>query len=272
MSFEEKICRCKIEVPRARVVGSNEDAYLAFFVVVTVDYYINSPKTKKIILQKGRESIGGEHIPIFTFATEGVWRRPCDFQVLDGIIDDKNEELDDAVDGHSDIVWLWANLIPFQDLGKDALLHQSNIPDEDFLRDFRQRMEDELNAAVVCHPECPCAFDLPFMRAFYGMPKTLPQNPPSSNSDIASQGEDEDENIAPAMMPTSKQFQLAVDRVKNAPKTSSSSPPPPRDVLLKLYALYKQVTEGDNTTPEPSMFNVVAKTKWKAADLALKLL
>lgn len=51
-------------------------------------------------------------------------------------------------------------------------------------------------------------------------------------------------------------------RAKAAVEKLSSRPS--NDVLLRLYSLYKQATEGPNKTPEPGMFNIVAKAKWKA--------
>lgn len=39
---------------------------------------------------------------------------------------------------------------------------------------------------------------------------------------------------------------------------------PDNATLLQLYALYKQATEGDNTTPKPSLTDVVARAKWDA--------
>ncbi|KAF9207113.1 hypothetical protein BGZ49_001161 [Haplosporangium sp. Z 27] len=39
---------------------------------------------------------------------------------------------------------------------------------------------------------------------------------------------------------------------------------PSDDDLLKLYGLYKQATEGDNTTPAPGMFDLKGKYKWNA--------
>lgn len=39
---------------------------------------------------------------------------------------------------------------------------------------------------------------------------------------------------------------------------------PDNNTLLQLYALYKQATEGDNTTPKPSLTEVVARAKWDA--------
>jgi len=38
---------------------------------------------------------------------------------------------------------------------------------------------------------------------------------------------------------------------------------PNNEELLNLYALYKQATDGDNNTPEPEMFDLKAKFKWK---------
>ena len=40
---------------------------------------------------------------------------------------------------------------------------------------------------------------------------------------------------------------------------------PDNNTLLKLYSLYKQATEGDNTEDEPSNpFDIVGKTKYNA--------
>lgn len=48
-----------------------------------------------------------------------------------------------------------------------------------------------------------------------------------------------------------------------ASKTLASKPD--NDTLLKLYALYKQATEGDNTNGSPSnAFDFVAKFKYEA--------
>jgi len=41
---------------------------------------------------------------------------------------------------------------------------------------------------------------------------------------------------------------------------------PDNDTLLKLYALYKQATEGDNETKKPSFTDMVARAKWDAWD------
>jgi acyl-CoA-binding protein len=39
---------------------------------------------------------------------------------------------------------------------------------------------------------------------------------------------------------------------------------PDNDVLLKLYALYKQATEGDVTGDKPSLFDFKAAAKYNA--------
>ena len=39
---------------------------------------------------------------------------------------------------------------------------------------------------------------------------------------------------------------------------------PPQEVLLRLYALFKQATEGDCCTPRPSMLEMAAAVKWDA--------
>ena len=39
---------------------------------------------------------------------------------------------------------------------------------------------------------------------------------------------------------------------------------PTNEELLKLYALYKQATEGNNSTNGPAVTNVKERAKWKA--------
>ena len=39
---------------------------------------------------------------------------------------------------------------------------------------------------------------------------------------------------------------------------------PNNEVLLNLYSLYKQATEGDITSPKPAMFDFVAQAKYDA--------
>ena len=58
-------------------------------------------------------------------------------------------------------------------------------------------------------------------------------------------------------MDLKKQFDDAVAR-------STELPSQPNDVLLELYALYKQATEGDVTGSRPGMFDMVGRAKFDA--------
>lgn len=51
--------------------------------------------------------------------------------------------------------------------------------------------------------------------------------------------------------------------VKNS---TSISERPDNATLLKIYALYKQATEGDNEAKKPSFTDMVARAKWDAWD------
>ncbi|MCX7662907.1 MAG: acyl-CoA-binding protein [Tepidimonas fonticaldi] len=53
-------------------------------------------------------------------------------------------------------------------------------------------------------------------------------------------------------------FESALERVKTLTQR------PDNATLLQLYALYKQATEGDNTTAKPSLTDLVARAKWDA--------
>lgn len=53
-------------------------------------------------------------------------------------------------------------------------------------------------------------------------------------------------------------FEEAVANSKNIPKKPSN------DILLKIYALYKQGTEGDVNGKKPSAFDFVKKAKYDA--------
>ena len=46
--------------------------------------------------------------------------------------------------------------------------------------------------------------------------------------------------------------------------TSSITERPDNATLLKIYALYKQATEGDNESKKPSFTDMVARAKWDA--------
>ncbi|CCJ31037.1 unnamed protein product [Pneumocystis jirovecii] len=54
------------------------------------------------------------------------------------------------------------------------------------------------------------------------------------------------------------EFKKAAESVKNLSSKPSDTE------LLKLYALYKQATEGDNNKKKPSIFNPKEKYKWDA--------
>ena len=59
-------------------------------------------------------------------------------------------------------------------------------------------------------------------------------------------------------MATQEQFESAVERLKTL------SERPSNDVLLKLYALYKQATEGNVNTDRPGGFDFKNIAKWDA--------
>lgn len=61
-------------------------------------------------------------------------------------------------------------------------------------------------------------------------------------------------------MSLKKKFETAV---ANSKKLSER---PDNATLLKLYALYKQATEGDNETKKPGMMDMVGRAKWQAWD------
>jgi acyl-CoA-binding protein len=62
----------------------------------------------------------------------------------------------------------------------------------------------------------------------------------------------------PAMSDLNAAFEAAV---KNS---TSISERPDNATLLKLYALYKQATEGDNEAKKPSFTDMVGRAKWDA--------
>jgi acyl-CoA-binding protein len=59
-------------------------------------------------------------------------------------------------------------------------------------------------------------------------------------------------------MSLQKKFDAAVAASKQL------SERPDNATLLKLYALYKQGTEGDNETKRPGMMDMVGRAKWDA--------
>uniref|UniRef100_H2PHT5 Enoyl-CoA delta isomerase 2 n=4 Tax=Pongo abelii TaxID=9601 RepID=H2PHT5_PONAB len=61
-----------------------------------------------------------------------------------------------------------------------------------------------------------------------------------------------------AMRASQKDFENAVNQVKLLKKD------PGNEVKLKLYALYKQATEGPCNMPKPGIFDLINKAKWDA--------
>jgi acyl-CoA-binding protein len=59
-------------------------------------------------------------------------------------------------------------------------------------------------------------------------------------------------------MATQQEFESAVERSKTLTERPSN------DVLLQLYALYKQATEGDVSTDRPGGFDFKNIAKWDA--------
>ena len=53
-------------------------------------------------------------------------------------------------------------------------------------------------------------------------------------------------------------FEAAVAR------STTLSEKPDNQTLLKIYSLYKQATEGDNTAAKPGFSDFVARAKWDA--------
>ena len=51
---------------------------------------------------------------------------------------------------------------------------------------------------------------------------------------------------------------------KEAAARSRDLPSQPNDVLLELYALYKQAADGDVTGSRPGMFDMVGRAKFDA--------
>ncbi|XP_044922917.1 enoyl-CoA delta isomerase 2 isoform X1 [Mustela putorius furo] len=61
-----------------------------------------------------------------------------------------------------------------------------------------------------------------------------------------------------AMGASQKDFENAMNQVKLLKED------PGNEVKLKLYALYKQATEGPCNTPKPGVFDLINKAKWEA--------
>lgn len=58
--------------------------------------------------------------------------------------------------------------------------------------------------------------------------------------------------------------QLDKDFAKAQEDVKTLSSRPDNATMLSLYALYKQGSEGDNTTKKPGGFDFVGKAKWDA--------
>ena len=57
-------------------------------------------------------------------------------------------------------------------------------------------------------------------------------------------------------------FNDAVEKVRNAPENGGFKPS--NEYKLKMYALYRQATDGDVQGKKPGMLNPVARYKWQA--------
>lgn len=57
-----------------------------------------------------------------------------------------------------------------------------------------------------------------------------------------------------------KIFQKAVRYIRDTPAEEDTTD----EMKLEFYSLYKQATEGDNSTPQPWGFAVVKRAKWDA--------
>ena len=60
------------------------------------------------------------------------------------------------------------------------------------------------------------------------------------------------------MSDLNERFEAAVAQSKNL------SERPDNPTLLKIYALYKQASSGDNAEPKPSFSDMVNRAKWDA--------
>ncbi|KAL9544022.1 hypothetical protein MBANPS3_007839 [Mucor bainieri] len=57
-----------------------------------------------------------------------------------------------------------------------------------------------------------------------------------------------------------QRYNKALHFVQHLPATSNFQPT--KSQKLELYALYKQVSEGDINTQRPGLFDVVGRAKW----------
>lgn len=61
-----------------------------------------------------------------------------------------------------------------------------------------------------------------------------------------------------------QQFEQAVEKVRNAPADGSFKPG--NEYKLRMYALYRQATDGDAKGKRPGLFDPVARFKYDAWD------
>ena len=59
-----------------------------------------------------------------------------------------------------------------------------------------------------------------------------------------------------------KQFEQALDKVRNAPEDGAFKPG--NEYKLRMYALYRQATDGDVSGKKPGMFDVIGRYKYQA--------
>ncbi|MES1923712.1 acyl-CoA-binding protein [Salinisphaera sp. T31B1] len=59
-----------------------------------------------------------------------------------------------------------------------------------------------------------------------------------------------------------ERFKQAVHKVNNAPEDGDFKPS--NEYKLKMYALYRQATDGDVSGKKPGMLNPIARYKWQA--------
>ena len=58
-------------------------------------------------------------------------------------------------------------------------------------------------------------------------------------------------------MDLEKEFQNSINLIKNIENIDN-------DDMLILYGLYKQITEGDCSTPQPWSFQTIYRSRWEA--------
>lgn len=59
-----------------------------------------------------------------------------------------------------------------------------------------------------------------------------------------------------------KQFEQALEKVRTAPDDGAFKPS--NEYKLRMYALYRQATDGDVAGKKPGMFDVIGRYKYQA--------